>query len=548
MNSCAGFPSQEGGVIGGVTVVRIYNETLNEVDHRLFGQFMERPASGEPGPEAGLIPGTHSLQPEVLRLLDEMNIPIIRFPGGSAIQHCERHWPDFIDNVPGQDEERPIGRFYGFYEFLTDCETLKAEPMLVVNFRAAVWKEYSLEKAAQLAAGLVAYANAPVGADLPCGMPDWPAARAASGHPEPFGVRIFQLGNEWAGWTGSIAKQTGIINTPEQVEWTKQCIRAFAIAMRQVDPSIELIIDGQVWDDDDFVFVDMLLADQSLKEVVQYVAVHYYRPWGVKSISKNGEECGWEDLTDLDVWRACISVPDIDSNGVSVFNDRAFSLSVGHGWPIAMTEWNWNGWGDETGNPVFRSAYMRGVGAAGMLNAMLRSGGELKMGFQSMLVGSEWGIMAVRVDPEAKHKAVMTPTGQMTAFYGRCHGSRRLRVEMDGLEYFNQPVRLENIQPAEQVALLDIVATATGDRIYMHVINRDFENDRRITIDLQGMTVGGNAVSHCMQGRIESGGIWEIVAQEIDREVSAEDDRLQTTLPPRSVSIVEIPLVKLFAD
>ena len=55
-------------------------------------------------------------------------------------------------------------------------------------------------------AGLVAYCNAPLGAKLPKGMPDWPAVRAKNGHPEPYNVRIWEIGNEvhgdWqVGWT-----------------------------------------------------------------------------------------------------------------------------------------------------------------------------------------------------------------------------------------------------------------------------------------------------------------------------------------------------------
>jgi alpha-L-arabinofuranosidase len=84
----------------------IKREVLHKIDQRIFGQFMERPSWGEIGVEGARIPGTRKLQPRVLKLLGEMEIPVIRFPGGTDVDFLD--WRDMVDNVPGRAAQRPV--------------------------------------------------------------------------------------------------------------------------------------------------------------------------------------------------------------------------------------------------------------------------------------------------------------------------------------------------------------------------------------------------------------------------------------------------------
>jgi len=94
----------------------IKNRVIHKIDPRVFGQFMERPSWGEIGVEGGLIPGTRKLQPGVLKMLEEMEIPIIRFPGGTDVDFMD--WRDMVDNVPGRTGQRPVStRDYRCREF-----------------------------------------------------------------------------------------------------------------------------------------------------------------------------------------------------------------------------------------------------------------------------------------------------------------------------------------------------------------------------------------------------------------------------------------------
>jgi len=46
------------------------------------------------------------------------------------------------------------------------------------------------------AADLIEYLNSPNNGSNPNGGVDWAAVRAANGHPEPYGIKSFEIGNE----------------------------------------------------------------------------------------------------------------------------------------------------------------------------------------------------------------------------------------------------------------------------------------------------------------------------------------------------------------
>ncbi|MFZ5833202.1 MAG: hypothetical protein ACOY3P_24200, partial [Planctomycetota bacterium] len=195
--------SQPAGTQLAATRITISDAVLHEIDPRLFGQFMERPSWGEIGAEAAVIPGTHKLQPEAERLLRQMRVPLARFPGGTDVDYT--NWQDMIDNVPGRAGDRPVTvghqgdrvtNNFGYDEFLRLCQELNVEAILVVNFREGLVADEGPQKWADHAAKLVAYCNAPVENNLPDELAPWPKLRAQNGHPEPYRVKYFQIGNE----------------------------------------------------------------------------------------------------------------------------------------------------------------------------------------------------------------------------------------------------------------------------------------------------------------------------------------------------------------
>ncbi len=219
----------------------IHNETANRIDPRLFGQFLERASFGDHGPEAFVNAKTGRLPPQILEKIATMEIPLVRFPGGTDVDYID--WRDMIDHVPGRDGPRPvttgfggktITNRFGYDEYFALRDQMGWETIIVVNLLDGLAKKRPLREAAQLAAGLVAYCHAPLGARLPEGMPDWPAARARNGHPEPFGIQYVQIGNEmWLKRARDAVQTATGLEGEALARWYIEVYTAYIQAIRQ---------------------------------------------------------------------------------------------------------------------------------------------------------------------------------------------------------------------------------------------------------------------------------------------------------------------------
>jgi alpha-N-arabinofuranosidase len=535
-------------------------QVLHEIDPRIFGQFMERPSWGEIGVEGALIPETGKIQPDVLRLLRQMEIPIIRFPGGTDVDFLD--WCEMIDNVPGRSGGRPVStghrghkvtNNFGYDEFLQFCEAAGAEAIVVVNFRDALLKKKPLRQAAMHAAALVAYCNAPVGAGfpkretmrlgapakLPDGMYDWPSLRAKNGRTKPYGVRYFQIGNE----TWAFIDELQQLVPDGAPQFYVECLAAYIDAMRSVDPSIEIIVDGH----DGNMRRIVGHVYEELGDRLSYLATHFYSPWAITKVLRNGKAIPAHELSAGDIWYAWVAVTQFDENGQSVLSHPGFDAARSRGYKVAVTEWNWNGWWRQRGaKPALDSSFAKGLGAAGYLHAFMRAGDVVKVGCQSMLVGNSWGITSIRADAQARRAPYYMPTGQITMFYSKHHGDKLLSVVSKNIPTYKQPYQMGGIRPKRKIAYIDALATATKDRIYFHAINRHFDRSIEVTIDVAAFSQAGRrVVHHVLEGRLNDAPKQGQPAQigRISRtELGLSGKSLTAKLPRRSISCIEFVL------
>ena len=526
---------------------KVNNQTVHEIDPRIFGQFMERPSWGEIGVEGALVPGTNRLQPMVRELLEAMEVPVIRFPGGTDVDYMD--WRDMVSNVPNRAPERPIStghqghkvsNYFGYDEFLQFCEQTKAEAIVVVNFRDGLLKSKPLNEAAAHAAALVAYCNAPLAANLPEELSCWVALREKNGRTKPYKVRYFQIGNE----TWAFLNEAQKLAPQGLAQYYVDCLKAYIDAMKAVDPQIEIIVDGH----DGSLRVIVPVALKQLGAQIDYFATHFYRPWAMTEVFRARQKVAIEKLTAEDIWYAWVAITGFDEQGQSLYDSPGLKAAREAGYRVAITEWNWNGWWRDTvSTPALNSRWAKGVGAAGFLHAMIRSGDVIDIACQSMLVGMGWGISAVHTDPQAAKDPVYLPTGQLTAFYSKHHGDRLVKVDTVGLPTYEQPYRMGGIAPKEKIALIDTVATADETTVYVHAINRSFDKAIEVTIDLVGFEAGDGGIHHMMRGRLNDApkdGQTEQIGREIKRRIPGLTKPLKVTLPKRSVSCIEIPLAQ----
>jgi alpha-N-arabinofuranosidase len=521
----------------------IERKVIHKINPRIFGQFMERPSWGEIGIEGGLIPGTRKIQPDALKLLTEMKIPVIRFPGGTDVDFMD--WRDMVDNVPNRTSKRPVStghrghkvsNNFGYDEFLQFCEEVGAEAILVVNFRDGLLKKKPLKQAAMHAAALVAYCNAPVGSKLPDGMYDWPALRAKNGRTRPYKVNYFQIGNETWAFLRELKKMT----PDEAPQFYADCLNSYIEAMRSVDSSIEIIVDGH---DGNMSGIFEQVYKQTADKVL-YFATHFYTPWAITKVVENSRQVPISELSAEEIWRAWVAVTWFDDNGQSVINHPGINAARRRGYKVAVTEWNWNGWWRHNGSrPALDSSFAKGLGAAGYLHAFMRAADVIELGCQSMLVGNSWGINAIRADAEGKIPPFYMPTGQVTMFYSQHHGEKLLALESRNVPTYKQPYRMGGIRPEEKVAYIDALATASDKPVYFHAINRSFEKSINVTVDISALgRFESRAVHHILEGRLNDTpkpNEHRQIGRTSQRDIFFEGNRLKITLPNRSVSCIE---------
>lgn len=519
--------------------VRVRNKVLHRIDARLFGQFMERASwGGEIGAETAVVPGTHKLRPKAKQLLREMQVPIARFPGGTDADYID--WRDMIDDAPGRIGGRPlttghtgnqVTNNFGYDEFLRLCEELEMETILVVNFRDGLLAKEGPQQAARHAAKLAAYCNARTDADLPEDLAVWPRLRAANGHPRPYGVKYFQIGNETWAFSRDVNREQYV-----------RALETYVDAIQSVDPTVQIIVDGQPKSLTEYVH-------RRLGRRVNYFAVHHYQPWQIREIRRGDEQVDAGSLTTKDIWYAWVTVPQIDSAGRSCLRRSELEQARDLQYRVAMTEWNWNGWwGDPArGHVALDSLFARGVGAAGILHAIMRQGDVVDLATQSMLIGDGWRIHAIWCDRHGKTPPFMVPSGQVTALYSKYHGGQRLQIDVSNMPHYEQPYRMAGIGPAHQVAYLDVVATRDEDTLYLHVINRHFDETLTGLIDLSALEKrpSGKGILHVLEGRLNnapqaSEGLAPARIREETFDITG--DQFPAKFPRRTVTVVEVPL------
>jgi len=521
----------------------IKKEVIHRIDPRIFGQFMERPSWGEIGVEGAVVPGTHKLQPRVLELIRQMHIPIIRFPGGTDVDFLD--WRDMIDNVPGRAGRRPIStghrghkvtNNFGYDECLQLCEDIDAEVILVVNFRDALLKKKPLKEAAMHAASLVAYCNAPVGAELPDGMYDWPCVRAKNGRAKPYRVKYFQIGNE----TWAFVRELMQLLPETGPDFYVRCLAEYIEMMRSVDPSINIIVDGH--DGNMSGIVGKVQAH--LTNEISHFATHFYCPWRISDVTSGGKEIPIDTLSPNEIWYAWTALPQFDGDGQSILTHPGIDAARNRGYKVAVTEWNWNGWWANTGlKPALDGSFAKAVGAAAYLHAFMRAADVIELGCQSMLAGNSWGITAIRADAEGKVPAFYMPTGQVTMFYSKHHGGRLLATASKNVPTYQQPYRMGGIAPAKQIAYIDALATRDDNAVYFHAINRHFHDAINIKIDVSEFdALESRATHYLLEGRLNDtprAGEDNQIARVHQRQIHGGANNLKVTLPRRSISCIE---------
>ncbi len=182
------------------TMSLMKSDTAAVISRHIYGHFSEHLGrciyDGYWVGEHSAIPNKERIRTDIVEALRKIHIPNLRWPGGCFAD--EYHWRDGI----GPRDTRPAmvntnwggvteDNSFGTHEFLRLCEMLGCEPYITGNVGSGTVEEMSK---------WVEYVNFD-------GVSPMTKLRGENGHPSPFGVHFWGIGNENWGCGGQMTPE-----------------------------------------------------------------------------------------------------------------------------------------------------------------------------------------------------------------------------------------------------------------------------------------------------------------------------------------------------
>ena len=203
------------------TITMVPDERLGTISHRIFGVLVEpygRTADGVWVGEESFIPNDGGLRLDTISAFRQLRIPVVRWPGGTVADTY--HWEDGIG--PRSKRPRTWNYFFGGEEsnefgtdeFLRFCEAVGAEAWIKINAQTAglgdtvKWIQYCNYEGNTHLSNL----------------------RRENGHPKPYGVKYWSIGNEG--------------NDAYSPEAYAEQVHQWTFHMRPADPDGRIVVTG----------------------------------------------------------------------------------------------------------------------------------------------------------------------------------------------------------------------------------------------------------------------------------------------------------------
>ncbi|MCX2721260.1 alpha-N-arabinofuranosidase [Roseibium salinum] len=488
---------------------------ISTIDERLYSAFIEHMGraiySGiyEPGhPEAD----ANGFRKDVLKFVQDLKIPAIRYPGGNFVSAY--NWEDGI----GPKDKRPVRldlawrsketNQVGIDDFAIWAEQAGIEMMLAVNLGSRGLEE---------ARNFLEYVNFPGGSA-------WSDLRREHGRQEPYGVKMWCLGNEMDGpW------QIGHKVATEYGRLANETAKAF----KGFDPTIEAVVCGssndrmptypewerevleECYENVDYISLHKYFGNKS-KDTLNYFGKieetgrYIQTIGGVIDYVKSKKRAKNDVHICFDEWNVWYHIREEDGRRIKEWD-----------WPEApaLLEENYN----------FEDALF----VAGLLNEFIRRSDRVRIACIAQLVNVIAPIRAEKGGP-AWRQTIYYPY-QFASLYGR---GDALNVAVDAPTY--------DCSVADDVSYLDV--SAVHDReagtLTLFVLNRHLTEKADLDVELTGFgtpalfehismegyeltdTNGPDKPDHIVPGKGTGAGV--------------EDDRLRGALAPLSYHVLRL--------
>jgi alpha-L-arabinofuranosidase len=488
---------------------------VSTIDNRLYSAFIEHMGraiySGiyEPGhPEAD----TNGFRKDVLKFVQDLKIPAIRYPGGNFVSAY--NWEDGL----GPKDKRPVRldlawrsketNQVGIDDFAIWAEMAGIDMMLAVNLGSRGLED---------ARNFLEYVNFPGGTTLS-------DRRRANGRNDPYGVKMWCLGNEMDGpW------QIGHKVATEYGRLANETAKAF----KGFDPTIEAIVCGssndgmptypewerqvleECYENVDYISLHKYFGNNS-KDTLNYFGKIEETGRYIQTIAgtidyvKSKKRAKNDVHICFDEWNVWYHIREEDGRRIKQWD-----------WPEApaLLEEDYN----------FEDALF----VAGLLNEFIRRSDRVRIACIAQLVNVIAPIRAEKGGP-AWRQTIYYPY-QMASLYGR---GDALNVAVTGPTY--------DCRVADDVNYLDVSAVhdKEGGMLTLFIVNRHLTEKADLDVSLTGFANPSLAEHFVMQGY----GLEETNGPERQDHVKPtngsgvgmEDGKLKGSLAPLSYHVLRL--------
>lgn len=452
--------------------------------------------------ENSIIPNTKGIRNDVIQALKEMQVPVLRWPGGCFAD--EYHWKDGI----GPKEKRPKmvnthwggvveNNHFGTHEFFQLCELIGAEPYICGNVGSSTvyemqqWVEYMTF-------------------DGESPMANW---RRENGQDEPWKLPYFGVGNENWGCGGHM-----------RPEYYADLFRRYATYVRNYgDNRIYKIACGA--SDWNLRWTEVLMREAG--RFMDGLSLHYYTvpgTWRHKGSAVNFDQSDW--FTTL---KKTLAMDEIITRHSAVMDHYDPEGRVG----LIIDEWGT--WYDvEPGtNPgfLYQQNTMRDALVAGVnFNIFHKHCNRVQMANIAQMVN----VLQAVILTEGQ-LIIKTPTYHVFNMY-------KVHQNADALDISCE----SDLYRHGEETIPQVTATASMDnskKVHVSLCNLDPENTADTLLELRGLAVSSVQGTVLTAGKINAHNTFEqpdLVEPSEFNQAVLKQNSLEVQLPPMSVVVLEL--------
>lgn len=387
--------------------------------------------------------------------LDKIKIlkpTIMRYPGGCFADGQASHWLNGVGDIDKRATRidshwNSYQRMdFGTDEFIQYCRNTNIEPQITVNFGSGTPQE---------AANWVEYVNGDVNTT-------YGKLRASNGHPQPYKVKYWEVGNEQYGsW------EIGHTSAREYASRFNE----YVDNMKSKDPSIKIMANGDL---EHLDWTNTLLTISGDK--MDYLSIHFAAPFDDQF-----------QHTDEEIYYAVVAASEYFKILFDAVKHSIDSITAGKV-KLIVSEW-WNDYGNAFS--AHSSSLEEAIHAGGMLNFFQQKSKVLDIVNRSTFI-------EILKAYNPRFEFFLAPSAYVLSLYSNYSGNILLKSNVISPTY-SLPRSVGNIPAMDSIPYLDVSATKKNDKIFINVVNRSLE-DITTMINLTGGGVESNGIIRTVNG------------------------------------------------